>query len=202
MYKTFRVIMLIWLAFSLGLVVQDVSASGDDTLKEKIIAMRKQSRAMDQQHTASIRELRTMIQLLQDRIASLEEKLAQIDEEPEPELTSLPKEINGLSDLKTFIKNHPGLGEVWAKTYYSEKKIPCAVLRDELTNYYSDIERVNDQEFRFGYRVGDEKHRDAVVVVRMGEVKIYDFCIGSSAPGNLWDSLCWVHEEITPWGVR
>lgn len=182
------------------LVVNGLVAADDKNLKEKLVALRQQTNAVDRQHTASIRELRALIEVLQERVAALEEQIAEPESKRKiPAVGELPLKINGVEDLKAFIRNHPALGETWAKGYFPEKKIACALLRDQLANHYQDIERVNDQGFRFAYQAGEEKHRDAVVVIVSGQAMIFDFCIGSSDPGNLWDSLCWSYEEVTPW---
>ena len=65
----------------------------------------------------------------------------------------------------------------------------CMKIRDKLAQKYSKIERVNDQEERYGYSAPDYKHADAIY--RTDIERIIDFALDGDGPGILLDRLQW-----------
>lgn len=77
----------------------------------------------------------------------------------------------------------------------------CGEVRDFLAAKYSNVERVNDQQERFGYSAPDEKHTDAFVLWVDGVGVIIDFCRDADAGGALSKKLTWTY-ATSPGGVR
>ena len=81
---------------------------------------------------------------------------------------------------------------------YSDDNRPFArKLRDALAARYPLIERVNDQEERYGYAAPDEKHSDAFY--RLDTAEIIDFMTDADGPGRPIEKLGYNVNLITPW---
>lgn len=120
---------------------------------------------------------------------------------PLPEDTTFPdsppSDVNDYNSLKQFVLWY--LRENAYRNYYT-RKVPAGMVRDKLAQMYSNIERINDQQKRYGYSANDDRHRDAFYLVR--EVLIIDFVVDSTGAGSLLpNNLTWSPTKLAPWDM-
>lgn len=127
-------------------------------------------------------------------ITALVERVQALEGQPNESPSGLPADVNNKSSLIAFAQmSFPDEISV----YSDDNRTFARKLRDALAAQYPLIERVNDQEERFGYLAPEEKHSDAFYRVDSGE--IIDFMHDSDGAGRPIEKLGYGVNPITPW---
>ena len=130
-----------------------------------------------------------------EKLIELESRIALLEGQPhEPPVDGIPADVRSRTELVAFAQV---VFKQELVSYSDDLRSFARKLRDALAAQYSLIERINDQEERFGYIAPDEKHSDAYY--RVDSDEIIDFMIDADSAGIPLERLNYSVNRITPW---
>ncbi len=159
-------------------------------IDKKMRALNKLVDSFDEKLVTLNGQIVSLINITENAVKAFQEK-----EEPPYEP---PETIENAADVLKFARWK--FGDEVDDFQSPDQQAICRRITDGMAFHYGDIERVNDQTVRHGYSAPDDKHKDAVYLPEVDEIR--DICGGSKKAGKFSDNATWNLIKETPWEVN